>query len=97
MVIQHTGCGLNGDEDRLRARVAEATGADPAWPLHAFEDVEVSVRRQLETLLSSPHLVEGSSSRGSSTRSRPDDCARSAERACHGERAEDQREDEDAG
>ena len=64
MLIQHTGCGLIGDEDELRRRVAEATGSDPPWPLGAFEDVEASVRRQLEVLQAAPHLVGGASARG---------------------------------
>jgi carbonic anhydrase len=64
MVIQHTGCGLLGDEERLKERVAEATGADPPWPLGAFDDVEASVRRQLQILRSTPHLVGAGSARG---------------------------------
>jgi len=64
MVIQHTGCGLHGDEEHLRRRVAEATGAHPPWPLGAFDDVEASVLRQLEILRSAPGLVEDQSARG---------------------------------
>ena len=63
MVIQHTGCGLHGDEDRLRERVAEASGANPPW-LGAFEDIEESVRHQLAKLRSAPHLVGGDLARG---------------------------------
>jgi carbonic anhydrase len=64
MVVQHTGCGLNGDEEQLRARVAEATGRETPWPLGAFGDVEESVRRQLAILRSTPHLVGGGGARG---------------------------------
>lgn len=64
VVIQHTGCGLHGDEDELRGRVAEATGSEPPWPLGAFADVEASVRRQLEILGSSPQLVGSDRARG---------------------------------
>ena len=64
MVIQHTGCGLIGDEDELRRRVADATGTEPPWELGAFTDVEASVRRQLEVLHESPHLIGGKSARG---------------------------------
>lgn len=64
MVIQHTGCGLHGEETSLRDRVAEATGAEPPWPLGAFADVEASVREQLDTLRATPHLVGGASARG---------------------------------
>jgi carbonic anhydrase len=64
MVIQHTGCGLNGEEDDLRARVVEATGAEPAGPLHTFTDVDDSVRRQLARLRDAPQLVGTDSARG---------------------------------
>jgi carbonic anhydrase len=64
MVIQHTGCGLHGREDDLRECVARATGSDPPWPLGGFEDIEASVRRQLEVLSSAPQLVGGDSARG---------------------------------
>jgi carbonic anhydrase len=64
IVIQHTGCGLHGDEDRLRERVTDATGEEPPWPLGAFEDIETSVRRQLKELRSVPKLVGGDSARG---------------------------------
>ena len=64
MVIQHTGCGLHGEEDDLRGRVAEATGEEPPWPLGAFEDIEASVRSQLETLRQAPNLLGGDTARG---------------------------------
>ena len=64
MVVQHTGCGLHGEEERLRERVAGATGAEPPWPLGAFADVDSSVRRQLAILRSAPHLVAGERARG---------------------------------
>jgi carbonic anhydrase len=64
VVIQHTGCGLIGDEDDLRRKVAEATGNEPPWPLGAFDDIEASVRRQVEVLHGSPHLLGGKSARG---------------------------------
>ena len=64
MVIQHTRCGLCGDEQEMRARVAEATGHEPPWPLEAFDDLETSVRRQVERLRSSEHLPAGGSARG---------------------------------
>jgi carbonic anhydrase len=64
MVVQHTGCGLAGDEAVLRERVAAATGAEPPAPLLAFDDVDASVRRQLAVLRSTPHLVRGDAARG---------------------------------
>ena len=60
----HTGCGLHGDEQYLRSRVAEATGADLPGPLGAFDDIDVSVRRQLEVVGSTPHLAGGDAARG---------------------------------
>ena len=64
MVIQHTGCGLCGTEEDLRARVAAATGAEPLSPLGAFDDVEASVRRQLAVLRAAPQLIAGETARG---------------------------------
>lgn len=64
MVIQHTGCGLHGDELDLRARVEQATGVAPAGPLHAFVDVEDSVRVQLGVLRSTSALPKCTSARG---------------------------------
>lgn len=57
MVVQHTGCGLHGDEAVLAARVAEATGEQPPWELGAFADVEGSVREQLDRLRAAPFLT----------------------------------------
>ena len=64
MVIQHTGCGLQGEEERLRGRVTEQTGVDPPWPLGAFEDIEASVREQLAILRAAPHLMGNDRARG---------------------------------
>jgi len=64
MVVQHTGCGLHGDETALRERVVAATGAEPPGPLGAFADVQESVRAQLAVLRDAPTLVGGGSARG---------------------------------
>jgi carbonic anhydrase len=64
MVIQHTGCGLHGEEEDLRRRVAEVTGSEPTSPLGAFPDVDASVRRQLDILRAAPGLVRGELARG---------------------------------
>ena len=64
ILIQHTGCGLHGAEDALRERVIDATGEEPPWPLGGFEDIEASVRRQLEKLRTTPNLLGGASARG---------------------------------
>lgn len=63
VVLQHTGCGLHGPAERIRARVVDVTGSDPPWPLGAFDDVDASVRRQIGILRSTPHLT-GDSARG---------------------------------
>jgi carbonic anhydrase len=64
IVIQHTQCGLHGEEDELRAKVTDACGAEPPWPLGAFSDVDESVRAQLDRLASEKCLIAGSSARG---------------------------------
>ena len=64
IVIQHTGCGLHGDERVLRERVAAVTGTEPPEPLGAFADVDASVRHQLEVLRAAPGLVAGHAARG---------------------------------
>ncbi len=52
------------DEESLRARVADAGGGEPPWPLGGFEDLEASVREQLDILRTTPHLLGGERSRG---------------------------------
>jgi len=64
VVIQHTGCGLHGDPEQIRDRVAEAIGAEPPQELGAFADIEASVREQLGILRSTPELVHGDRARG---------------------------------
>ena len=64
ILIQHTGCGLHGDEETLRSRVAEATGEEPPFSLGAFPDIEESVRGQIEKLRSAPNLLGGKTARG---------------------------------
>lgn len=64
VLVQHTGCGLHGEEAHLRQRVSAATGSEPQWPLGAFTDVDESVRSQLEILRRTPFLLGGDSPRG---------------------------------
>ena len=64
VVIQHTGCGLHGDERVLRERVVAEVGVEPAGPLGAFADVDASVRAQLAVLRGAPQLVRGDTARG---------------------------------
>jgi len=55
LVIGHTGCGLLGaDESALRDRLVAATGQSVDLGFGAFDDLEASVRRQVERLRSHP-------------------------------------------
>ncbi len=64
MVIQHTGCGLNGHDEDIRGKVADATGATLEGPLHAFTDVDASVREQVQRLRDAEPLTLCTSARG---------------------------------
>jgi len=64
MVIQHTGCGLHGDEEDLRGRVAGALEREAPARLGAFGDLDASVREQLEILRTAPGLMRGDGARG---------------------------------
>lgn len=64
VLVQHTGCGLHGEEEQLRQSVTAATGSEPQWPLGAFMDVDESVRSQLEILRRTPFLIGADSPRG---------------------------------
>jgi carbonic anhydrase len=57
-VIEHTGCGmLTFEEEPVRKRIAEATGADTsALRLYPFQDLEANLRREVQRLASSPLL-----------------------------------------
>ena len=63
LVVQHTNCGVNADEEELRKSVAGATGAEPPH-LGGFSDLEESVRQSVERLRSAPHLPAGDTARG---------------------------------
>lgn len=64
LVMQHTKCGVQGDEHQMRRGVADAAGAEPPWPLGGFSDLEESVRAGVDAVRSSPALVEGVTVRG---------------------------------
>ena len=64
LLMQHTRCGVQGDEEQLRDQVAEAAGAEVPWPLGAFADVDASVRAGVEALRSSPVLLGDAVARG---------------------------------
>ncbi len=55
LVIGHTDCGmLTFDDAEVRASLARETGADPDLPLLPFDDLEASVRSQVERIRSHP-------------------------------------------
>jgi carbonic anhydrase len=57
VVIGHTGCGLlDADEDDLRARVFAQSGRPAEIAFGSFDDLDASVRRQVETLRGHPWL-----------------------------------------
>ena len=56
-VVQHTDCGMCGfDADGFRAALLAETGEAPDWGIAGFDDVDTSVRQQLETIEASPWL-----------------------------------------
>ena len=59
IIINHTDCGLlRVQEDELRARLVKKMGADAKEPshFHAFDDLEVNVRQQIERVKSHPWI-----------------------------------------
>ena len=59
VVIGHTGCGLHGaDEAGLRERLQEQTGRSLELAFGSFEDLDASVRRQVEILRTHPWLKQ---------------------------------------
>ena len=65
MLVKHTDCGLQGvDEDELRAKIAQATGAEPAFPLGTFRDLDEAVRNETTKMRESPLLSYKENIRG---------------------------------
>jgi carbonic anhydrase len=59
VVIAHTRCGLHeADEDALRRRVEESTGATIDMGFGSFADLEQLVREQVEILATEPGLLD---------------------------------------
>lgn len=57
LVIHHTECGmLRLDEDELKARIRQETGAAPPFALEAFSDLEENLRASIERIERSPFL-----------------------------------------
>ncbi len=65
VVAQHTDCGLHGfDDPRFRRDLVRESGVEPGWDVPGFDDVEASVRRQVEALVANPWLVADGSVAG---------------------------------
>jgi carbonic anhydrase len=56
VVLMHEGCGLLGASEDAFAHALAADGAQPAWRLGAFQDLESTLRNSLARLRSSPEL-----------------------------------------
>ena len=51
VIIQHTGCGMDGfDDGAFRAELETESGRAPAWDVPGFTDVRADVRRSIETV-----------------------------------------------
>jgi carbonic anhydrase len=58
VLVHHTRCGMQGaDEAAFLARVEQATGARPTWPVQAFADVDEDVRTSIRVLRECPYLL----------------------------------------
>jgi carbonic anhydrase len=64
VVVMHDDCGLRAASDDEFARELGEDGAEPAWRLGAFEDVEDALREGLARLRSSPELTSRDHIRG---------------------------------
>ena len=65
VLIGHTRCGLEGlDGDEFAAKLDAETGAERAWSVAAFENVDESVREGIERIKASPFLSRSDSVRG---------------------------------
>jgi carbonic anhydrase len=64
VVIMHERCGLNGGSDDEFAELLAADGAEPAWRLGAFADLDETLRAGLERLRTSPELIARDQIRG---------------------------------
>ncbi len=65
ILLQHTQCGMMTiTDDGFREKLFEHVGVRPAWPVHAFTDLEASIRVSVSRLRSSPFLSASTSVRG---------------------------------
>jgi carbonic anhydrase len=65
MVIQHTDCGMaTFTDDEFARSLEEETGTRPHWPVHAFGDLEDSVRASVARIRESPFIPHTDAVRG---------------------------------
>ncbi len=65
MLIKHTDCGLRRTEEgKLRTRLVDATGVEPAFPLGTFREPDEAVRDELLKIRESQLLVDREGVRG---------------------------------
>jgi carbonic anhydrase len=65
VLIHHTGCGmLTLDEDEFKAQLLADTGAEPAWTVEAFRDLDQHVRDSIARIEASPFIPRKDAIRG---------------------------------
>jgi carbonic anhydrase len=65
VLLHHTDCGLlTLTDDGFAQELEEAAGERPPWPVHAFDDVEASVRESMRRIRESPFVPRTDSVRG---------------------------------
>jgi carbonic anhydrase len=58
VVVQHTDCGLHGfDDPAFRQLLDRETGVHPHWDVPGFDDVDASVRQQVQAVVDCPWIV----------------------------------------
>ena len=58
VIVQHTDCGMHHfDDPAFRRELTEQTGVAPHWDVVGFDDVDASVRRQVQAVAESPWLA----------------------------------------
>lgn len=64
-LIHHTDCGMQSfSEDEFRAELRSDTGEEPPWPIEAFKDIELDVRKSMARVRTSPFLPHRDKVRG---------------------------------
>jgi carbonic anhydrase len=64
-LIHHTDCGMQTfSEDEFRTTLEEETGQAVPWPIEAFKDLDLDVRKSMERVRTSPFLPHRDKVRG---------------------------------